>query len=154
MTEDKSQPVTHTLRFHGNPYDAETFKTSETALETIVKLIFFLNFLSELVFLFVKDIFVCENIAALAQSAHRLKHHVYHMFCHAQQKVKLIDVLLCSFLKRSTFVVQVAELQALNPTAEPTELISAICGDTHWLQEVRQEKRREERNEFFSLIFF
>ncbi len=33
-------------------------------------------------------------------------------------------------------ISQVAELQALNPTAEATELISAICGDTPWLQEV------------------
>ena len=31
---------------------------------------------------------------------------------------------------------QVAELQALNPTADATELISAICGDSAWLQEV------------------
>ena len=77
------------------------------------------------------------------------------MFCHAQQKVKLINV---RFSFRSIdfrflfFFLKVAELQALNPTAEPTELISAICGDTHWLQEVREEKRIE--NELFSLISF
>ena len=29
-----------------------------------------------------------------------------------------------------------AELQAVNPTADATELISAICGDANWLQEV------------------
>ncbi|CAF1638202.1 unnamed protein product [Adineta ricciae] len=97
VTEDKSQSVTHTLRFHGNQYDVDTLKASETPLQTL-------------------EIFVCENIAALAQTAHQLKHHVYHMFCHAQQKV--------------------AELQALNPTADATELISAICGDTAWLQEL------------------
>jgi hypothetical protein len=38
------------------------------------------------------------------------------MFYHAQQKV--------------------AELLTLNPTADATELISAICGDATWLQEV------------------
>ncbi|UJR28796.1 hypothetical protein I4U23_010021 [Adineta vaga] len=97
VTEDKSQAVSHTLRFHGNQYDVDTLKASETPLQTL-------------------EIFVCENIAALAQTAHQLKHHVYHMFCHAQQKV--------------------AELQALNPTADATELISAICGDTAWLQEL------------------
>ncbi|CAF4371683.1 unnamed protein product, partial [Adineta steineri] len=93
---DKSQSVSHTLRFHGNQYDVDTLKASETPLQVL-------------------EIFVCENIAALAQTAHHLKHHVYHMFCHAQQKV--------------------AELQALNPTADATELISAICSDTTWLQE-------------------
>ena len=39
------------------------------------------------------------------------------MFCNAQQKV--------------------VELQTANPTADATELISAICGDTAWLQEVK-----------------
>ncbi|CAF1044073.1 unnamed protein product [Rotaria sordida] len=97
VTEDKSQSVSHTLRFHGNQYDVDTLKASETPLQIL-------------------EIFVCENIAILAQTAHQLKHHVYHMFCHAQQKV--------------------AELQALNPTADATELISAICGDTTWLQEL------------------
>ncbi|UJR20788.1 hypothetical protein I4U23_023901 [Adineta vaga] len=97
VTEDKSQQVSHTLRFHGNQYDVDTLKASDTPLQTL-------------------EIFVCENIAALAQTAHQLKHHVYHMFCHAQQKV--------------------AELQALNPTADATELISAICGDSTWLQEL------------------
>ncbi|CAF1372029.1 unnamed protein product [Adineta steineri] len=97
VTEDKSQSVSHTLRFHGNQYDVDTLKASETPLQVL-------------------EIFVCENIAALAQTAHHLKHHVYHMFCHAQQKV--------------------AELQALNPTADATELISAICSDTTWLQEL------------------
>ncbi|CAF3401042.1 unnamed protein product [Rotaria socialis] len=97
VTEDKSQSVSHTLRFHGNQYDVDTLKASETPLQIL-------------------EIFVCENIAVLAQTAHQLKHHIYHMFCHAQQKV--------------------VELQALNPTAEATELISAICGDTAWLQEL------------------
>ncbi|CAF1247775.1 unnamed protein product [Adineta steineri] len=97
VTEDKSQSVSHTLRFHGNQYDGDTLKASETPLQIL-------------------EIFVCETIAALAQTAHQLKHHVYHMFCHAQQKV--------------------AELQALNPTADATELISAICGDSAWLQEL------------------
>ncbi|CAF4876593.1 unnamed protein product, partial [Rotaria sp. Silwood1] len=97
VTEDKSQSVSHKLRFHGNQYDVDTLKASETPLQIL-------------------EIFVCENIAILAQTAHQLKHHVYHMFCHAQQKV--------------------TELQALNPTADATELISAICGDTTWLQEL------------------
>ncbi|CAF4576414.1 unnamed protein product [Rotaria socialis] len=97
VTEDKTQSVSHTLRFHGNQYDVDTLKASETPLQIL-------------------EIFVCENIAILAQTAHQLKHHVYHMFCHAQQKV--------------------AELQALNPTADATELISAICGDSAWLQEL------------------
>jgi hypothetical protein len=38
------------------------------------------------------------------------------MFYHAQQKV--------------------AQLQTLNPTADATELISAICGESAWLQEL------------------
>jgi hypothetical protein len=97
VTEDKSQSVSHTLRFHGNQYDVDTLKSSETPLQTF-------------------EIFVCENIAALAQTAHQLKHHVYNMFCHAQQKA--------------------AHLQALNPNAEATGLISAICADTVWLQEL------------------
>ncbi len=80
-----------------------------------------------------QEIFVCENIAALAQTAHQLKHHVYNMFCHAQQKVKNKKMNLINYISS----IQVAELQALNPTAEATELISAICGDTAWLQEVK-----------------
>ncbi len=55
------------------------------------------------------------------------------MFCHAQQKVNKQKI---NILNSYSMISQVAELQALNPTAEATELISAICGDTPWLQEV------------------
>jgi hypothetical protein len=37
VTEDKSQSVSHTLRFHGNQYDVDTLKASETPLQTLVK---------------------------------------------------------------------------------------------------------------------
>lgn len=40
----------------------------------------------------------------------------------------------------SFFHFQAAQLQAMNPNAEATGLISAICGDTVWLQEVNQKK--------------
>ncbi len=36
MTEDKSQSVSHTLRFHGNQYDGDTLKASETPLQILV----------------------------------------------------------------------------------------------------------------------
>ncbi len=36
MTEDKSQSVSHTLRFHGNQYDIDTLKSSETPLQILV----------------------------------------------------------------------------------------------------------------------
>ncbi len=38
VTEDKSQPVSHTLRFHGNQYDGDTLKANDTPLQTLVKL--------------------------------------------------------------------------------------------------------------------
>lgn len=37
VTEDKSQPVSHTLRFHGNQYDVDTLKSSDTPLQTFVR---------------------------------------------------------------------------------------------------------------------
>jgi hypothetical protein len=36
VTEDKSQSVSHTLRFHGNQYDGDTLKASETPLQILV----------------------------------------------------------------------------------------------------------------------
>lgn len=53
------------------------------------------------------------------------------MFCNAQQKV--------------------VELQTAHPTADATELISAICGDTAWLQEVRSHLSLD--NKDFIVLF-
>ena len=37
MTEDKSQSVSHTLRFHGNQYDPDTLKSSDAPLQIFVR---------------------------------------------------------------------------------------------------------------------
>ena len=39
VTEDKTQPVSPTPRFHGNQYDVHTLKSSETPLQTLVKML-------------------------------------------------------------------------------------------------------------------
>ncbi|CAF1298267.1 unnamed protein product, partial [Didymodactylos carnosus] len=97
VTEDKTQPVSHTLRFHGCQYDSENLKENEQPLQPL-------------------EVYVCEDIAAMASTAHALKHHIFHLFYNAQTKV--------------------SQLQELNPNADAADLISAICGDSAWLQEL------------------
>ncbi|CAF1249513.1 unnamed protein product, partial [Didymodactylos carnosus] len=50
VTEDKTQPVSHTLRFHGRQYDSENLKASEQPLQPL-------------------EVYVCEDIAAMANTA-------------------------------------------------------------------------------------
>ena len=90
---------------------------------------------------------MCESIALLAQTAHQLKHHVYHMYCNAQQKVRIKNINSIDFY----LVFQAASLQNANPTAEITELISAICGYGNWLQEVFECLSK---NETVCFVFF
>lgn len=56
MTEDKTQSVSHTLRFHGNQYDGDTLKASEAPLQTLVRSI--IKFSKEIIGYFRKYLYV------------------------------------------------------------------------------------------------
>ena len=150
VTEDKTQPVSHTLRFHGNQYDVETLKSSDTTIQKLVKKDFCSIFFS---------------LRRCSSSLGTLRLWKHRRFGSNDSPIKTSR--LSNVLSRSTksslkfvrwkfsklFSLKVAELQTLNPTADATELISAICGDAGWLQEVRSTQKTNASSFVFSFFF-